>query len=446
MGAIKKITVAATVFSIASVAFFLLSGFSPLSLPFACMVASGLLCAVATCIPWGQSRSVDVSATPVDPDPPRTGGLSDVPSLLSSLRDGVLSVEQNRDDFMRFPAVSEIFASSDARELNQRIRAAASRIDRAERVLGALSDRVLTDSLILLPFADAIVASVPSKTEEATMTVLDKFMVAREASAGAAESAKKIRAEIGEGSDRSASYAASVSREAIKKERAAIKELVSSTQENRTQLSRMSEEISAGLDLLKSISEITERAKLIAFNMSIEAARIGEKGKGVKVIIAELHRLNDRTFEFSRQVSDLLNGFRQHTTRLVEAVEEKSLSVAKEVEKDMESTETAVERLIEASSRTEAFANVVAGTSEEIDRDLDGVLESMQFQDITRQMIEGAVNILRELRNTLDDCLERNNVDIDVNKKNERFSEIRKSLLDNAKTQGEKDAILEVRL
>jgi methyl-accepting chemotaxis protein len=210
------------------------------------------------------------------------------------------------------------------------------------------------------------------------------------------------------------------------------------------ELQRMSEEISSGLDLLKNIEEITERSKLIAFNMSIEAARIGEKGYGFKVIIIELHKLNEQTFDFSKKVAELLNRFRDHTTALVTSMEAKSVAVVREVEHGMDAAESAVEKLIDASSRTEAFTKEIAGMSESIDHDLDGVLESMQFQDITRQMIEGSMEILEDLQKTLDDCLSRNEIYIDEKRKQDRFMTIKNRLVSNAKTNGEKEALMEV--
>jgi methyl-accepting chemotaxis protein len=305
---------------------------------------------------------------------------------------------------------------------------------------------VLTDSLILLPLADAIIKAVPEKTEEAAMTVLEKFMVVREASSNAAISARTLREQLEENNEQSLAYAADLSRSAVRKERDVIKELSAGTKENRMELQRMSDEIASGLDLLKNIEEITERSKLIAFNMSIEAARIGEKGLGFKVIIVELHKLNDQTFEFSKKVAELLNKFHDHTTRLVNGMEAKSVAVVREVESGMEAAESAVEKLIDASARTEEFTKQIAIMSESIDRDLDGVLESMQFQDITRQMIEGSMAILEDLQKTLDDCLARNEIYIDEKRKQDRFTTIKNRLVSNAKTKGEKDALMEVQV
>jgi len=208
----------------------------------------------------------------------------------------------------------------------------------------------------------------------------------------------------------------------------------------------MSVEIESGLDLLKNIADITEQSKLIAFNMSIEAARIGEKGLGFKVIIAELHKLNDRTFEFSRKVADLLSRFREYTAILVKNMETKAGDVVHKVERGMDSAGFAVESLINATDRSQSLTKEIALMSESIDHDLDGVLESLQFQDITRQMIEGALSILGELKCRIDDFVASQDVGVDTTVMAERFTMLKNRLVNMAKTKGEKNALLEVRL
>jgi methyl-accepting chemotaxis protein len=239
--------------------------------------------------------------------------------------------------------------------------------------------------------------AVPSMTEEAAFAVMEKFMVVREASSDAAEKARRLREEIADtSSDHSVQYTSERTRQAIRKERDAIKGLSRSIRENREHLAAMGAEIESGIDLLKNIEEITERSKLIAFNMSIEAARLGESGRGFKVIIGELHRLNEKTFDFSRRVADLLARFREYNT-LVEI----SSAVGRGSSRSSGDGrgETSVESLINASGRSRNSRRT-ASMSESIDHDLDGVLETLQFQDITRQMIEGAQGVLAILGKT----------------------------------------------
>lgn len=369
-----------------------------------------------------------------------------VQSMLIGIRKKIAASSDSVKNILDYPFLARVLMAKNEEEFAASVLQTHEQIEYAENILAALSDHMITDTLILLPLADAIIKAVPGKTEEAAMVVLENFMVVRDASSHAAESARNLRAQLESGNEKSVSYAAELSRNAVRNERGVIRELANSTKENRAQLQLMSEEISSGLAILKNINEITEQSKLIAFNMSVEAARIGEKGQGFKVIISELHKLNERTFTFSKEVASLLSRFRQYTTILVDNMEKKSVAVITEVEKGMDAAESAVESLIEASSRTEAFTKEIAGMSESIDHDLDKVLESLQFQDITRQMIEGAMVILEDLKKTLDDCLSRNEIRVDESRMQDRFITIKNKLISNAKTKGEKEALMEVRV
>jgi len=343
--------------------------------------------------------------------------------------------------------LTRILASKNARELITLVSTVQELAEKSERIISALSVRLLTDTQIFLPLANSIFKAVPSKTEEAAFALMEKFLVVREASGKAATSAQNLKADLEDTKSlKSINFTAENSRNAVRAERVSIKALSQCTRENREHLQAMKGEIDAGLDLLKSITEITERSKLIAFNMSIEAARMGEKGRGVKVIVAELHKLNDRTFDFSRQVAQLLGRFRDYNTLLVNNMEEKASLVVSQVEKGIDASEAAVETLITASERTETFTREIALMSESINHGLDGVLESLQFQDITRQMIEGGQAILLELKKSYDESIRENDIQLDREMVNVRFDEIKKRLIDNAKTKGEKNALTEVRV
>ncbi len=342
---------------------------------------------------------------------------------------------------------AQILSSRNLEQMEQAMNDAHERISKFEAMMGALSGGVFTDALILLPLGEAVIKAVPVKTEEAAFTLMEKFMEVREASGRASASARSLRTDLEDTrSEKSIHFTAENSRKAVQAERISIRELSLCTRENRDNLKAMSREIETGLELLRNITEITEQSKLIAFNMSIEAARMGEKGRGVKVITTELHKLNDRTFDFSRQVANLLGRFKDYNSLLVANMEEKAGVVVTQVEKGIDASEAAVESLIGASTRTENFTREIALMSEEINHGLDGVLESLQFQDITRQMIEGAQAILQELRKGLDACLEENNIPIDHKVKNERFTSIKERLIAGSKTKDEKNALAEVQL
>jgi hypothetical protein len=61
-------------------------------------------------------------------------------------------------------------------------------------------------------------------------------------------------------------------------------------------------------------------------------------------------------------------------------------------------------------------------------------------------MIEGGQAILMELKKSYDESLRENEIELNRNAVNVRFEEIKKRFIENAKTKGEKNALMEVRV
>lgn len=432
-----------------SVATVLLLWAAPRSTPVAPVTAAlAAVCCLAALIPLALRAQRREPAPEAGKESARAAGdESRFSSILAEMRQMLAAAADPVREVTEYPIFDRVLSARTMEELGSLLTAARDRLSGAERSVATISEGVLLDGAILLSLAEAVLGEVSRKTEEATFAVIEKFLVVHEATARAAESARRVRAQIeGDGDSLCVSAAAEGTRGTIRDERQAIRELSACTRENHEGISAMSREIEAGISLLESINDIAERSKLIAFNMSVEAARIGEKGAGFRVIIAELHKLNDRTLEFSRKVEELLARFKDHNSRLAESMEVRAAAVVSEVERGMGSAERAVEALIGASTRTEDFAREIASMSEGIDRDMDGVLESMQFQDITRQMTEGAQSILAEAKRLIEGGIESSGAAFGARERHDRLETIRARLVAAAKTQYEKTALMEVRL
>ena len=298
-----------------------------------------------------------------------------------------------------------------------------------------------------LAFARSIVGAVPTKTEEATFALLEKFTSVRDSSSRAAKAAKEARMGSTKGGAASVADTTERSRLAVQAEREAVAQMSAHNRKNVKNLKTMSLELESGIDLLKGIEEITERSRLIAFNMAVEAARIGDKGRGFRVIVGELRSLNERTAEFSRKVSELLGRFRDYNAALVTDMAEGSEVALKDVEKGMDAAESAVESLIGASDETDRFSREIAALAVEIDGSLDGILEALQFQDVTRQMIEGGIAVIEDAKADLETAIRLNDEIMPESSSlaRERFEAIRRDLIARSKTKDEKEAIMEVR-
>jgi methyl-accepting chemotaxis protein len=294
----------------------------------------------------------------------------------------------------------------------------------------------------------AIASSVPRWTEEAAFALIERFESMRgnttRVSSSAKEFKKTLRGGLGT-AHATVAEQADRTRAVIKAQREAIAAMTAHNRQGAKDLRSMGKELESGMDLLKGIEEITERSRLIAFNMAVEAARIGEKGRGFKVIVGELRKLNDRTADFSHQVVELLERFRDYNATIIGRLAEETEDVARQVQGGMEAAEGAVESLIGASGSADNFAREIASVAEVIDGDLDGVLESLQFQDITRQMIEGAIAIFDEAVADLARIAGAAGLPESAMKDTKKLEALRRELFARSKTKGEKDAIMEVK-
>lgn len=408
------------------------------------LASLGACCALALVLGLrAEARKAEVA---IGPDPALEAALAELAGLRQELSALALAFPEEGSCRGLRDALEELGSRS---SLSQEGRAALEPFLAALGTDGRMgAAEALEDARNVLPVARGVVGAVPARTEEATMALITRFEGVRELSSRAAAASTEALKHI-EGGDASASFQTRAvhTKEAIEAERKAVSDIVANNRENARKLSAMSKDLESGIQLIQGIEEITERSRLIAFNMAVEAAHIGEKGRGFKVIVNELRSLNDRTVDFSRQVRDLLGRYREYNAALVAGMAEHSERLSGEVLDVMKNAGGAVESLIESAVTTEDLSSRLAGLVVEMDRDLDGVLEALQFQDVTRQMLEGAMDIIADAEERLarTSPLLAGLGTRDPRDAAARFETIRGTYVARAKTKDEKTAILEVR-
>jgi methyl-accepting chemotaxis protein len=305
--------------------------------------------------------------------------------------------------------------------------------------------RSIDEARRLIPFLRSIIAAVPEKTEEAAFRLLEKFELVKKLTTEAAVEAKALDSADKGSLEEKVKEMSETSRRSLEQERAAVTEMVALNRGNAKELKDMGSEISSGLELLKGIEDISQKSHLIALNLSVEAAHIGSQGLGFKVIATELRSLNAQTGEFSQKVSALLDSLRRRSATIIGQMAEKSESVVAEAEKGMSLAAQALESLIAASTASHEYSARIAGKALRVNEAMDGVLESLQFQDITRQMLEGAGHIADEMEPLMRGAESGIPAgDGDSAEERARLEDLRARLLARAKTKGEKEAIMEV--
>ncbi len=297
-------------------------------------------------------------------------------------------------------------------------------------------------ALLELKYADALLGKVPEETEAAVFALMDRLIALRDQSEKASKSAATAHGDAATSS--TITTLADNAKATITRVRVALADMRKHDKNAAAGLQALGKELTSGMELLAEIGEITERSRLIAFNMAIEAARIGSQGNGFKVIVNELRNLNDQTAVFSKRVSELLGRFKKFNESLVEKSVKDSSVVAEEVERGIQDEEKAIESLLTISNASVALSRDIEQVVETMNRDLDGVLESLQFQDITRQMVEGVQGMVSEVRGKIIKIAQPADGAPIAKPDQSQINELRKRLLSLAHTKGEKEAIQEV--
>lgn len=159
----------------------------------------------------------------------------------------------------------------------------------------------------------------------------------------------------------------------------------------------MVNQINAIFTLLEDVKTIADQTNLLALNAAIEAARAGESGRGFAVVADEVRKLSLNSNKLNEQI-------RKKAEQARLTVDEVRDIVGDSAHKDMreaEDSKARADRMMEAlnsmnASITDRLGDV-SGIISDIEYNVSNAIRSLQFEDITRQLVDQVQNHLDNL-------------------------------------------------
>lgn len=283
----------------------------------------------------------------------------------------------------------------------ERIRTLESQLSERDEHLSALQ-HLLRHILELVPQIQTQMVSVIDHTESSAIQIGDKVRYIYEKAQEHLEESNQINTQFsGKSSDGMDGLSLS---EVISGALRLLKDMTEMLEENGSLNRGYSRSIEAILENTATINKITEdiqyisdQTNLLALNAAIEAARAGEHGRGFSVVAEEVRKLSDRTNQASNDITQIVG----KVNASVEAISKSLTDNLSKTESKKESVNGAVNVLLEsAKDSTEVFSKLVDSSvvsSQSVAQNIDQIILSLQFQDITKQEIEAAVVPIKQI-------------------------------------------------
>ncbi|MEK8025183.1 methyl-accepting chemotaxis protein [Pseudaquabacterium rugosum] len=187
-----------------------------------------------------------------------------------------------------------------------------------------------------------------------------------------------------------------------------VQQLPQQIADERQHIGHLVQEVRQLSGITETIRGMARQTEILAMNAAVAAARAGEAGRGFAVLAGEVRRLALQSNEAAREIE-------QHIGRLVETVQARSSGDAAA---RLQHNETEASRLLTLTRRLDEgyldmrqfYGMLLTAITEHntaLNSGITELLDTAQYQDIFRQIVDRLAPTMRERQDVLNDLVER---------------------------------------
>ncbi len=195
------------------------------------------------------------------------------------------------------------------------------------------------------------------------------------------------------------------SAEMIREGGAQSKEIAGWVKHLSSQMTEMSDALSAVLGANEQIASIASQVNILAINAKIEAARAGDAGRGFAVVAEAINELSGKTAKSAELISQNVVGLSERVTKLnnetsqIEATAEKVLT-------DSQKTDSAMGKIADAAHKSSEMTDTIMAEAEKVKGAVETFLPTFEQIRSTVEETTQGVHQITAKTNTLIDASE----------------------------------------